>query len=188
MSNWSTVEVMLVKWIKRDFHHHSLQCWHNVVVVKLIVTKAPSNFSCGQIVFVGHHLSWWTFNKLFRFPWPACDCCSTGFVTDHWRVFFHKTWCCWGENKCERDKRKKEKKCLLGGPITKPMDLAITLCPFLLIFHRLTNMAEAGWANPITLPKPKLDCLPGSSFFFLSPHWKFSQADLKIWPSKRVSF
>ena len=31
-------------------------------------------------------------------------------------------------------KRKtEEKKCLLGGPITKPMDLAITLCPFLLI-------------------------------------------------------
>ena len=89
---------------------------------------------------------------------------------------------------CEsRQERNSEKKCLLGGPITKPMDLAITLCPFLLIFHRLTNMAEA-WANPITLPKPKLDCLPGSSFFFLSPHWKFSQADLKIWPSKRVSF
>ena len=28
----------------------------------------------------------------------------------------------------------KKKECLLGGPITKPMDLAITLCPFLLIF------------------------------------------------------
>ena len=39
---------------------------------------------------------------------------------------------------------RQKKKCLLGGPITKPMDLAITLCPFLLIFDltsSLTNMA-----------------------------------------------
>ena len=39
--------------------------------------------------------------------------------------------------------QKNLEKMLVGGPITKPMDLAITLCPFLLIFHRLTNMAEA---------------------------------------------
>lgn len=59
----------------------------------------------------------------------------------------------WGETR---------KKCLLGGPITKPMDLAITLCPFLLIFDpellQLTDQygvtstksyyADGAWAKP----------------------------------------